>query len=136
MVKAPFDPGQLIDLERFPIHDLDRSLGCDFLRECQAELDATGGCNLAGFVRDRAIEGMVAEALELVSLAYRKDTRRNAYFTQDDPALQPDHPLRRLFPRRMAQLANDVIPKNATITWRLQQAYVPTEARSTAGRSQ
>ena len=51
MVKAPFDPGQLIDLERFPIHDLDRSLGCDFLRECQAELDATGACSLAGKAR-------------------------------------------------------------------------------------
>ena len=119
MAKTPFDAAQLIDLERFPIHDLDSSLGRDFLRECQAELDATGGCNLAGFVRDRAIEGMVAEALELVSLAYRKDTQRNAYFTQDDPALPPDHPLRRFFPLRMAQLANDVIPKDAAI----QQLY-------------
>jgi hypothetical protein len=83
MAKAPFDPGQLIDLERFPIDDLDSSLGCDFLRECQAELDAAGACNLASFVRDHAIETMVAEALELLSLAYRKDIRRNAYFTQD-----------------------------------------------------
>jgi len=119
MAKVPFDPGQLIDLERFPIHHLDSSPGCDFLRECQAELDATGACNLAGFVRDRAIEAMVAEALEPVSLAYRKDTQRNAYFTQDDPALPRDHPLRRFFPVRMAQLANDVIPKDAAI----QQLY-------------
>jgi hypothetical protein len=119
MSKAPFDPCQLIDLESFPIHDLDSSLGCDFLRDCQAELDATGACNLTGFVKDRAVDEMVAEALELVPLAYRKDTRRNAFFTQDDPALPPDHPLRRYFPLRMAQLANDVIPKNAAI----QQLY-------------
>src|SRR5690348_6611125 len=115
MSKAPFDPNHLIDLEHFPIHDLDSSLGRDLLRECQGELDATAACNLAGFVRDPAIGEMVTDALELVPLAYRKDNRRNAYFTQDDPALPPDHPLRRFFPLRMAQLANDVIPKHAAI---------------------
>ena len=119
MTDREFDPSQYIDLARFPIHQLEGEHGRGFLTRCQAELAETGACNLDGFIRAEAARGMAEEALLLASLAYVKDTRRNAYFTKDDPTLPPDHPLRAFFPLRMAQLANDAIPETAAI----QQLY-------------
>ena len=86
-----------------------------FLARCRAELADTGACNLESFIRSDAAQAMAAEALALIPLAYEKNTRRNAYFTKEDPSLPPDHPMRAFFPLRMSQLANDAIPKTAAI---------------------
>lgn len=119
MTETLFDPAHYIDLDRFPIHDLGGGGGPEFLARCRDELNETGACNLQAFIKDRVIEEVAREAQALVSLAYRKDTRRNAYFTKDDPSLPSDHPLRAFFPLKMSQLAKDVIPKTAAI----QQLY-------------
>jgi hypothetical protein len=115
MTEATFDPGQIIDLARFPVHDLAGAGGRKFLTVCRAELAETGACNLEAFVRNDAAEAMADEAMALIPLAYEKNTRRNAYFTKEDPSLPPDHPLRAFFPLKMSQLANDAIPKTAAI---------------------
>jgi hypothetical protein len=115
MTDAAFDPGRFIDLARFPINDLASAEGHGFLAGCRAELAETGACNLEGFIWSDTAEAMADEALELIPLAYEKDTRRNAYFTKEDPSLPPDHPLRAFFPLKMSQLANDAIPNTAAI---------------------
>ncbi|HXQ41592.1 MAG TPA: hypothetical protein VN821_10005 [Candidatus Udaeobacter sp.] len=115
MTEAQFDPGQYVDLGRFPIHELQGAEGPKFLARCRAELAETGACNLDGFILAEAARRMAEEALALAPLAYVKDTRRNAYFTKDDPTLPTDHPLRAFFPLKMSQLANDAIPKTAAI---------------------
>jgi hypothetical protein len=115
MTKAPFDPSRLVDLDRFPIHDLESPPGCDLIKNCRSELGDTGACNLQGFIKADDVESLAAEALAVMDLAYHKDTRRNAYFSKDDPSLPSDHPLRTFFPLRMSQLANDAIPKSAAI---------------------
>jgi hypothetical protein len=115
MTDAAFEPGRHIDLARFPIHDLDGAEGRRFLARCRAELADTGACNLESFILSDAAQSMAAEALALIPLAYEKNTRRNAYFTEEDPSLPPDHPMRAFFPLRMSQLANDAIPKTAAI---------------------
>jgi hypothetical protein len=119
MTEASFDPARYIDLKRFPIHDLEGGGGQEFLVRCRHELNDTGACNLQGFIKDGVIEEVAREAQALVSLAHRKDTRRNAYFTKDDPSLPSDHPLRAFFPLKMSQLAKDLIPETAAI----QQLY-------------
>ncbi len=115
MTDTAFDPGRFIDLARFPIDHLAGAEGRDFLAGCRAELAETGACNLESFIRSDAAEAMADEALALIPLAYEKNTRRNAYFTKEDPSLPPDHPLRAFFPIKMSQLANDAIPKTAAI---------------------
>ena len=115
MTQAQFEPGQYVDLRRFPIHELQSAEGQNFLASCRAELSETGACNLDGFILPKAVRNIAEEALALAPLAYVKDTRRNAYFTKDDPTLPADHPLRAFFPLKMSQLANDAIPKTAAI---------------------
>ena len=115
MTDSAFDPLRCIDLARFPIRDLACAQGQSFLAGCRADLAETGACNLEGFVRPEAAAAMADEALALLPLAYEKNTRRNAYFTKEDPSLPPGHPLRAFFPLKMSQLANDAIPKTAAI---------------------
>ena len=115
MTDSAFEPGQYIDLVRFPIHDLDGAEGRGFVARCRAELADTGACNLESFIRSDAAQAMAADALALIPLAYEKNTRRNAYFSKEGPSLPPDHPMRAFFPLRMSQLANDAIPKTAVI---------------------
>lgn len=110
-----FDPGTLIDLDRFPIDALDTEKGQRFLAACQAEIAETGACNLKGFIRPDAVRALAAEAVALETQAFRKDKVRNAYFTRDDPTLPADHPLRAFFPLKMAQLAHDLIPETALV---------------------
>lgn len=115
MIKPTCDPADLVDLDRYPIHALQRRRGREFLERCRAEIEAHGASNLPGFIRRGPVAAMAAEAAALAPLAYRKDTRRNAYFTADDPALPADHPLRAFFPLKMAQLAADLVPPGAAI---------------------
>jgi hypothetical protein len=115
MTQAQFEPGRCVDLGRFPIHEIQGMEGRSFLASCRAQLADTGVCNLDGFIHGDAARAMAEEALALAPLAYVKDTRRNAYFTKDDATLPLDHPLRAFFPLKMSQLANDAIPKTATI---------------------
>ncbi len=115
MADSIFSPERYVDLARFPIHDLAGVQGCAFLADCKAELIETGACNLQGFLHVEAAKAMAKEAMGLLPLAYEKRTRRNAYFTEDDPSLPLDHPLRTFFPLRMSQLANDAIPRSCAI---------------------
>lgn len=109
------DPSILIDLDRYPVDALDTERGARFLESCRAELAETGACNLKGFIRPEAVNALAAEAVALEPQAFRKDKVRNAYFTQDDPTLPVDHPLRAFFPLKMAQLAHDLIPRSALV---------------------
>src|SRR4029077_8186113 len=113
MTETSFDPAHYIDLKRFPIHDLEGGGGQEFLVRCRDELNDTGACNLQGFIRDGVIEEWAREAQALVSLAHRKDTTRNSYFTKDDPSLLSEHPLRAFFPLKLSQLEKDQIPETA-----------------------
>jgi hypothetical protein len=119
MGQLSFEPARYIDLERFPIQDLEGRGGHAFVARCREELDDTGACNLQGFIKDGAIDEIAREAGTFVRFAYRKDTSRNAYFTKDDPNLPHDHPLRAFFSLKMSQVAKDVIPNTAAI----QQLY-------------
>src|SRR5258706_3737609 len=114
-----FEPARFIDLERFPLHDLEGHGGRAFVVRCREELDDTGACNLQGFIKDGVFDEVVREAQALCRFGYRKDTKRNAYFTKDDLSLPSDHPLRAFFSLKMSQVANDVIPNTAAI----QQLY-------------
>ena len=105
-----FSLGQVVDLERYPIDDETAPL-CAQVRD---SLDHDGSCLLPGFVRAEALRRMAREAESLASQAYPGPAEATPYFFnyrlgegQDLPAT---HPLRRVSPRRLAQVASDLIP--------------------------
>ena len=121
MVTAPFDlavagPAEMVDLGRYPIADLDGSGGRTLVADGRTALAAEGSWCLPGFLRPAAVTGLAAEAETLVPLAYRGPVEATPYFYNYDAAGFPEgHPRRRTTPRRLGQIAYDLIPEDAGI---------------------
>ncbi len=100
----------LIDLDRYPIADLDSGAGAEFLAKCQHLMDEHGWCNLAGFIRTAALERLNGEANDLLPTAEILHVKRNIYQGAIDPSLPEDDPRRKEFTHIAVQLADDQIP--------------------------
>lgn len=105
----------VVDLDRYPIHDLDSDRGRAFVADCKAELDATGVCNLAGFVRPEAVARMVQLASELGDKAWPTDRTHTIYFEQPDESVPESDPRRRQVRSAKHGIAYDYIPADAPV---------------------
>lgn len=109
------DYADVVDLDRYPIHDLDSERGKAFVAECKAELDATGVCNLAGFIRLEAVEQMVQLAGELEDKAWPTDRTHTVYFEQPDESVPESDPRRHQVRSAKHGIAYDYIPDDAPV---------------------
>lgn len=116
----------LVDLERYPIADLDQGPGANFLAECQAQMEEHGWCNLDGFIREDALEALAAESNELLPNAPVLTIKRTIYQGAVDPDAPSDDPRRQEYMHKAVQLADDQIPKE-TLLQQLYQSELLTE---------
>ena len=116
----------IIDLERYPIADLDSGAGAEFLAECQRHMDDHGWCNLAGFLRKNALDRLNGEANNLLPTAEILHVKRNIYQGAIDPSLPEDDPRRQEFTHIAIQLADDQIPPQTGLK-RLYHSEILTE---------
>jgi hypothetical protein len=105
----------LIDIDRYPLNDLDSEFGLQLIADTQVSLEAIGSCSLPGFLRESVISGMAAEASSLKQLAYPGPTEVTPYFFNynlgEGVEVPDDHPLKRKGKRNLAQVATDLIPE-------------------------
>ncbi len=111
---------EMVDLERYPIADLNSARGRAFARQCRQEYLDTGLCMLAEFITPRAREILAAEANALSARAYFCDNTHNAYLTAADPRLPPDDVARRRQRTYVGSVAYDRIGERA----RLRRLYL------------
>ena len=110
----------LVDLERYPIHDLEGARARELIATWRTEFDRTGACNLQGFVTPAGAAELAAEADALMPLAYRNTWTRNFLDeVEDDPSRPADHPGHRFWTTSATQLADDQIGPET----RLRQLY-------------
>ena len=109
----------MVDLDRFPIDDMDNGLGAKFLHQCQQSMEVHGWCNLDGFIRADALQQLNDEASGLLPTAEILHVKRNIYQGAIDPTLPKDDPRRQEFTHIAAQLADDQIPQQT----RLKRLY-------------
>ena len=109
----------LVDLERYPIADLDRGEGAAFLKRCKAEMAEQGWCNFDGFIRADALALLREEANGLLPSAETLTIKRTIYQGDVDPTVPEGDPRRRQYVHVARQLADDQIPAT---TW-VQQLY-------------
>lgn len=101
---------RLVDLDRYPIHDLESARTRALIAEWRAEFDRTGACNLQGFVTPEGAVELAAEAIALLPLAHRRAWTRNFLDEmEDDPSRPADHPGHRFWTSFATQLADDQI---------------------------
>ncbi|WP_299843740.1 hypothetical protein [uncultured Roseovarius sp.] len=106
---------ELVDLDRYPIVDLDSGAGAQFLAECQQSMERQGWCNLDGFLRSDALIRLNGEANDLLPTADVLHVKRNIYQGAIDPSLPQDDPRRKEFTHIAVQLADDQIPAETGI---------------------
>ncbi|MEM8688960.1 MAG: hypothetical protein AAGF81_16630 [Pseudomonadota bacterium] len=109
----------LVDLERYPILDLDHGPGRDFLQQCCDHMAAYGWCNLDSFIHAEGLRMLAEEANALLPRAEHLTIKRAIYGGTADPSRPEGDPRRREYTHRALQLADDQIPAASLI----QQLY-------------
>lgn len=103
----------VVDLDRYPIHDLDSERGRAFVDECRAQLAAEGACNLPGFITPEAVQAMVDLAEELSPKAWTSSRPHTIYFEKPDETCSPEHPRAHQVRSVKHGIAFDYIPEDA-----------------------
>jgi hypothetical protein len=99
--------GDVVDLQRYPIGDLDSPL----VAHCRESLRAQGAVKLDGFIRADAVPQMVEDARAAAEQGYANDATHNAYFDDEiDESLPADHPRRILVRSAQKAVAMDLLP--------------------------
>lgn len=105
----------LIDLDRYPLHDLSSEAGQTLVANSQRQFTETGACILPGFVKPEAIATLIKEIEPLAPTAFYNTQQHNVYFKADDPSLPEDHPARHKLRTAQNTIAYDQIPPTAGI---------------------
>lgn len=105
----------IIDLDSYPIHRLGSPARSELLADTRAQMDAVGCCRISDFVRQEAIDDMLAEAVRLHPTTFWAEQASNPYASPPDPELPDDHP-RNTFQERMSGFINaDVLPADSLL---------------------
>jgi len=88
----------LLDLDRYPLHDVLSESGQALIETCRRDLAKNGMFNLAGFVRPRALAQCVTELRPILGdRAFTHRRYHNIYFKDEIAGLASDHPALRRF---------------------------------------
>jgi len=105
----------LVDLEKYPIENLEFGDGAKFLKDCQQKMDENGWCNFDGFIKPNALNALEDEATALQSIAETLTIKRNIYQGKVDTSVPKDDPRRREYIHVASQLADDQISESTLI---------------------
>jgi len=104
-----------VDLERYPIDDLDGPVGRALVARCRSELAAVGACDLPGFLERPAVEQIVAEIPHWGATPHRTETTHNIEFSGGEAELADDDPLRLQVRSAKSLIAYDQIPDSSPL---------------------
>lgn len=109
------DASQIVDLDRYPIADIDDAPGRALVDACRRDLDELALCTLPGFIRPEVLPALVAEAQALVPKAYRNDNLRTPYGWMCNKSFSPGHPRSQVFRNRCGFVMADQFPGDGPI---------------------
>lgn len=100
---------ELVDLERYPLHEAGSARLRDLVAECQAQLEERGVATLPGMVRPAAVRHMAAETETVIDRCFFCDNRHNAYLKATDDTFPAEHPRNRALATQVGSVAWDLI---------------------------
>ncbi len=98
--ETSLEPARLVDLKRYPVHDLEGEAGRKLVALGRDQLARSGACVLEGFLLPEAVAAARAETEGLLGEAFYCEKSHNPYLEPNDPAFSPDHP------RNLAQVSD------------------------------
>lgn len=105
----------VVDLDRYPIHDLDSDRGRAFMQDCKNALAEDGACCLPGFITDAAIAAMIDLADDLADQAWTSSRPHTIYFEEPDSSVEAKHPKAHQVRSVKHGIAYDQIPTDASM---------------------
>ena len=119
----------IINLGLYPLDDVTTPGFKALVARVRDDLAQKGACQLENFLSEKGLELLVKQARELAPQAYRGPKESSPYFfnyqTEDLEEFPENHPLKRKTPRKLSQVAGDLIPNDHGLK-RLHQSPLMT----------
>jgi hypothetical protein len=112
---AEIDLDELIDLDRYPIHELTSSARAAVVDAARAAMRDDGCCRLSGFIRLAAVDRMRLEATALHPHTFWSTQDHNPYFSPDDEAYPVGHPRRTFQHRETGFINSDLLTPDSVL---------------------
>ena len=109
-----FDAASMVDLDRYPIADLNSAESAAFAEKCHSQYAASGLCMLPGFIRTDALDVLASEAGGYLDKAYFCKSAHNAYLS-DGESETDDDVSRRMEATFVGSVAYDLIHEEAAL---------------------
>ena len=109
------DASQIVDLDRYPIADIDDAPARALVDACRRDLDELALCTLPGFIRPEVLPALVAEAQTLVPKAIRSDNLTTPYHWMCNKGFPPGHPRSQVFCNRGGYVMANQLPGDGPI---------------------
>ena len=109
------DASQIVDLEHYPIANLDAAARRALVDNCRRDLDEQSICTLPGFIRPDAMPALVAEAQVLAPKCYRNDNLRTPYSWKCNEGFPAGHPRSQVFRNRSGLVMTSQFPGDGPI---------------------
>jgi hypothetical protein len=106
---------QLVDLERYPLHDLDSVRGKAAVAAARADVARMGAAELPGFLTPRGLAFALADARSLAKLAYRSGGMGTAYLELPDASWPAEHPRKHFARYDVGVVAYDQFPHESPV---------------------
>ena len=104
---------QILDLDRWPLHELDGLQGRALITRCREELRDVGMFSLAALIRPEALQTCVDEVAPVLDAsAFTHSRDHNIYFEDAIEGLDPDHPALGRFNTVNHTICGDQIPES------------------------
>ena len=104
----------IVDLEKYPIHDLTSSKIQKIITRCKAELAQDSCSTIPNFILPNSLKTMNLELEKQLNEVYMSKESINAYlYAKDDPSLEKDHPKRKFMKRYNGYLNSNCFSKNS-----------------------
>lgn len=105
----------LVDLDRYPILDLESDRMRALLDWARGQLRETGACEVRDFITAPGLAALVTDARSVAPEAYRSTGIGTAYLEIPDFSLPPDHPRRQLGPYAVGVIAYDMFAPDSAL---------------------
>jgi len=108
----------IVDLKRYPIHDLNSTIIKNLVKKCKEELDLYSCSTIPNFILPKSLEVMNSELEKQLDEVYMSKESINAYlYAKDDTSLPEKHPKRNFMERYNGYLNSDCFPKNSEMKY-------------------
>ena len=108
----------IVDLDKYPIHDLTSSSIKNLIQKCKDELDQYSCATIPNFILPKSLSIMNAELEKQLDEVYMSRERINPYlYAKDEIHLPKDHPKRTFMKRYNGYLNSDCFPKDSEMKY-------------------